>query len=183
MKLYKTEFVHKGAEDVQIPETLNGASKFYRIPAGKSVTIENTDKRNYLSPIEKIIIQGPKGKERCKVKKRANWNDPFKDSPRRTEMLNFGGFQFLEVIFVQEGNKYLLPKGIPVVCETQPNTWIEKYKSIKIEEPYNRQMPSREYPGEIDVIQVQNIQYETREEAEIEEIRKRRKEEKNKIRV
>ena len=183
MKIFKTEFVNKADQDIQIPETLTGASKFYPIPVGKSVPIENTDVRNYLSPFEKIVITGPKRKERCKVKKRANWNDPFKDSPRRTEMLNFGGFQFLEVIFVQEGDSYHLPKGISVVCETQPNTWIEKYSKIVIEEPYNRQVPSREYPGSIDVIKVQNIQYETRDDTEIEKIRERRAEEKNKIRV
>ena len=183
MKIFKTEFVNKADQDVQIPESLIGTSKFYKIPTGKSVTIENTDKRNYLSPFEKIVITGPKGKERCKVKKRSNWADPFKDSPRRTEMLNFGGFNFLEVIFVQEGECYNLIKGIPIVCEVQPNTWIEKYSKICIEDPYNRQVPSREYPGEVDVIKIQNIQYETRDDEEVEAIRQRRKEEKNKIRV
>lgn len=183
MKEYQTEFVNKADQDVQIPDRLNGASKFYRIAAGKSVTIKNTNKRNFLSPFEKIVITGPKGKARCKVKKRSNWNDPFADSPRRTEMLNFGGFQFLEIIFVQSGESYNLVKGIPVVCETQPNTWVERYKKVVIEEPYVRQEPSKNYPGEIDSIQVQNIQYETRDDAEIENIRQRRKEEKNKIRV
>lgn len=74
-------------------------------------------------------------------------------------------------------------KGIPVVTETQQGTWIENYKSLKIEEPYNRQAPSRDRPGQIDVIKVQNMQYEERSAEEIEAIKKRIRTEKNEIRV
>lgn len=183
MKIYKTSIVNKSETSVSISKSLDGGAYEYKIEHKKTVPIENTDPANYLSPYEKIIVTGTQKTVRLKGIKRAGWKDPFKDSPTRIEMCNFGGRAFCEIIFVQSGEVYHLHKGLVVVCEVLQGTWLEKYQKLTIAEPFIRKIPSKRYPGEIDVQEIQNMQYELRSEKEIENIRKRREEEKNKIRV
>lgn len=182
MKMYETMIVNKSKESAQIPEQLSGGA-YFTIRPGDKTTIKNTDVRNYMSAFEKITINGEGKKMRCNTTTRKKFIDPFRDSPTRTEMENFGGMNWEEVLFVSSNESYKLIRGIRIVTETQKNTFLEKYKSVKIDIPFNRQVPSRGRPGMIDVIKVQNMQYEERSAEVIEEIKKRIKREKEEIKI
>lgn len=183
MKIFKTEIVNKSETGITLSESLDGSGQEYTIPCKKKVDIENTDPKNYLSPYEKIVVTGTEKTVRLKGHKRSGWKDPFKDSPTRIEMLNFAGQQFLEIIFVQPGEAYHLHRGLVAVCEVQQNTWLEKYRKLTIEEAFIRKIPSKQYPGEIDIQRIPNHEYELRSDEEIETIRKRKELEKDRVRV
>lgn len=183
MKIYKTKIINKSETSVSLSESLDGAGFVYDIPFEKTLEVETTDPRNYLAPFEKIIVTGTQKTVRLKGHKRAGWADPFKDSPSRIEMLNNAGKQFLEIIFVQPGEVYNLHRGLVCVTEVQQNTWLEKYQKLTIAQPFIRKIPSKQYPGEVEIQEIPNTEYELRSETELEAIRKRREEEKNKIRV
>ena len=78
---------------------------------------------------------------------------------------------------MQPDESYHLHRGLVVVCDLQQGTWLEKYKSLRIEEPFIRKVPSRQNPGEIDIQRVPHHEYELRSEEELEAIRKRWEEE------
>jgi len=184
MKMYETEVINKASSTAQIPAQLIGAAGFYTIKPKQKILLKHTDERHYLSPYERIVITGEEFKDmRCTVTKRRKFNDPFADSIRRMELENSAGLAFLEVVFVQPGETFNLVKGIPVVTETQAGTWIEKYRSLRIAEPFLRQEPSRDRAGSINIIKVQNMQYEMRSPEEIDEMKARRKAEKNEIKL
>jgi hypothetical protein len=60
---------------------------------------------------------------------------------------------------------------------------MEKYQKLTIEEPFIRKVPSRQYPGEIDLQKIPHTEYILRSDEAIDAIRKRKEEEKDKIRV
>jgi hypothetical protein len=184
MKIYQTEIVNKSSTGISISEGLDGAGMLYDINYKKKVVVETTDKKNYLAPYERIVITGRDARTvRLKGHKRRGWIDPFKDSPTRIEMCNLAGRFFSETIFVQPGESYYLYRGLIVVCDLQRDTWLEKYQKLTIEEPYIRKIPSNQYPGEITLQQVPHTEYVMRSDEAIEAIRKRKEEEKDKIRV
>ena len=58
MKVYKTKIINKSERSLQLPESIDGSGFRYDIAHKKTIEIENTDPRNYLSPFEKIVVTG-----------------------------------------------------------------------------------------------------------------------------
>ena len=164
--VYETKFTNHSSEEVTFQRGQETSQTFVVKP-GQTGSIRTADPKNMWARYRQVIIN--KGKS-IKTHERKRFNDPYNQITWKCEFLNKGGIQFDETIFIDSDEKYYLPRGIKVIAEVNPLSWIGKYRRVIIAEPIEVTKPSPRFPGQFEVIRQQNIVYEERSPEELREL-------------
>ena len=164
--VFETKFTNHSSEEVTFQRGQETSQTFVVKP-GQTGSIRTADPKNMWARYRQVIIN--KGKS-VTTHERKRFNDAYNQITWKCEFLNKGGMQFDETIFIDSDEKYYLPRGIKVIAEVNPLSWIGKFRKIIIAEPIEVTKPSPRFPGQFEVVRQQNFVYEERSPEELREL-------------
>jgi hypothetical protein len=171
--IYKTKIRNETNASLTIPYD-NGAQLNVNLSANAEMEITSEDPGYMFAPFIAVTFRDGK----TELKENKEWKNPFKDG-LYTVFLNTGGV-FREV-FALSGESVLMIKGVPRYVQVNPLAWWSRYSKVEISTPFKIEIPDRTRPGYIKTEERPNIIYTKRPEAEIEQIKKLRVAERERI--